>query len=356
MTVIPVVLSGGSGSRLWPLSRSAFPKQFLPLVSDKTMIQETLRRLDGIEMAEPVVVCSEKHKATVKNQLEEIGIKNPVIILEPVARNTAPAIAAACIEAEKKDKDAVVIVLPSDHNIKNIDVFQKVVKNSIEIAQKGNLVTFGITPTFAATGYGYIEAENGENGLGIYDIKRFVEKPDADTAQKYVESGKFFWNSGMFVFRAETYLDELKNLEKSIFDATSESVAKADEKDGFVKLDEDSFKKNPNISIDYAVMEKTRKGKVMPLAAQWSDVGSWSSLWDVSRKDTEGNVIKGETVTENVKNSFIYSKKRLVAAIGLENIVIVDTDDALLVADKSHSEDVKKIVEKLKSGGKSSLA
>ncbi|MBQ3671865.1 MAG: mannose-1-phosphate guanylyltransferase/mannose-6-phosphate isomerase [Treponema sp.] len=347
MTLIPVILSGGSGTRLWPLSRSTYPKQLLPLVSDFSMIQETAKRLSALHVCAPIVVCNEKHRFIIAEQLSQIGIPNPSIILEPVAKNTAPAIVAAAIQAKKIDEEAIIIVLPSDHNIKDVDAFCAAVRTAADEAGGGNLVTFGITPTFPATGYGYIQAEKGQGTHTAYPIKRFVEKPDAVAAQKYVDSGEFFWNSGMFVFRASDFLSEVATFDKSIFESTSEAFEKAVIDLDFIRLEKAAFEKNPSISIDYAVMEKTLKGKVVPLNAGWSDVGSWNSLWDVLDKDENGNVIKGKAVTSNVKNSFIYSKNRMISAVGLENVVIVDTKDAVLVADRSKSEEVKKIVDKL---------
>lgn len=348
MKIIPVILSGGSGTRLWPLSRKSYPKQLIPLISDKTMIQETVGRLDGLDVLAPVIVCGEQHRFIIAQQMQEIGIKNPAIILEPMARNTAPAIAAACFYAQKIDSEAVVVVLPSDHNIEDKKAFTDAIKVAADEALKGSLVTFGITPTFAATGYGYIEGQGDEP---VRPIKRFVEKPNLETAQKYLESGKFFWNSGMFIFKAASFLKELESLNKEIFECTSQSVQKAVKDSDFVRLDKACFEKNPSISIDYAVMEKTANGKVIPLAAGWSDVGSWSSLWDVSKKDSDGNCVKGNALTIDTKNSFVSSKGRVVAVIGLQDVVIVDTDDALLVTSKDKCERVKEIVDQLKAAG-----
>ena len=346
MTVIPVILSGGSGTRLWPLSRSSFPKQLISLIGEKTMIQQTVKRLDGLKTLPPIIVCNEQHRFIIAEQLSQIGVEKPTIILEPVARNTAPAITAACLEAQKHDSDAVVIVLPSDHNITDVEEFKKAVKVAVSEAFNGSMVTFGIKPSFAATGYGYIESDN-DSGTG--SIKRFVEKPDAQTAQAYWTLEIFFWNSGMFIFKAATFLDELNDKNEKIFSATENSLKKANSDLDFIRLDKDSFSQNPNISIDYAVMEKTSKGKVVPLNAGWSDVGSWNSLWEVSDKDSDGNAIRGSAVLSDVKNSYIYSKNRIVTAIGLSDVIIADTKDALLVADKSKSEDVKKIVDMLKT-------
>ena len=351
MTIIPVVLSGGSGTRLWPLSRAAFPKQLLSLTGDGTMLQETVKRLSGLSVAEPIVVCNEQHRFVIAEQLRQIGIKKPAIILEPVARNTAPAICAACIQAQKQDKDAVVVVLPSDHNIRDAAALRAAVTVAAQEALNGSLVTFGITPTFAATGYGYIEGD--ESGT-VRAIRRFVEKPDAQKAQKYIDAGNFLWNSGMFVFKAAAYLQELQSLNAAIFDATAASIEKASADADFIRLDGDAFGKNPSISIDYAVMEKTARGKVVPLDAGWSDAGSWDSLWDVSQKDEHNNAVKGEAILRDVSAALIDSSTtgRTIAAIGVQNLVIVDTPDALLVADRAHSEDVKHIVDALKAAGK----
>ena len=353
MTLIPVILSGGSGTRLWPLSRAHFPKQLLKLTSEKTMLQQTVLRLDGMSVLSPIVVCSEQHRFIIAEQLAEIGIKDPTIILEPVARNTAPAIMAAALQAEKTDKDALIAVFPSDHVIKNISVFQSALKTAAKEAETGSLVTFGITPLFPATGYGYINASGTGETLSI---KAFKEKPDQKTAEAYLASYQknkdYFWNSGMFVFKAGAYISELKSFVPAICEATSKSFEKALVDLDFIRLEKESFEKNPSISIDYAVMEKTRHGKVVPLDAQWSDVGSWSSLWEVSEKDSDGNVTRGTVVTRDVKDSLIRSDSRVVTAIGLKDVVIVDTKDALLVADKADAEEVKEIVDTLKAQGK----
>ncbi len=354
MTLIPVVLSGGSGTRLWPLSRSSFPKQLLNLISEKSMIQDTVSRLDSLNVAPPIIVCNQQHRFIIAEQMAQIGVKNPTIILEPVAKNTAPAIVTAAIQAEKTDKDAVIVVLPSDHNIRDIDAFCKATATAAQEASKGSLVTFGITPVYPATGYGYIQVKKEElEKKGLAQLEKFVEKPNLETAEKYLASGNYLWNSGMFVFKASSLIEEVKNLDNSIFEASSAALEKAVSDLDFIRLDKESFSKNPSISIDYAVMEKTKNGKVVPLNAGWSDVGSWSSLWDVSEKDQNGNVIKGNAVLEDVQNTFIYGKNRTLAAIGLKDLVIVDTKDAVLVADKSKSEDVKKIVDRLKDQGNS---
>lgn len=351
MSIVPVILSGGSGTRLWPLSRSSMPKQFIPLVSEKTMIQETVLRLKNVQAEDPIVVCNEQHRFIIAEQLLEIGIKNPSIVLEPMARNTAPAIAAACLQAQRRHPGCVVVVLPSDHNIKNIDVFGKAIETASKEALNGSLVTFGIKPTFAATGYGYIQAESDFSKAEVLSIKKFVEKPDLETAKSYLESGDYSWNSGMFIFKAESFLEELKNLNPEIYAATAKSFDAAKASDSFLYLEKDAFAQNPSISIDYAVMEKTKKGKVVSLDAGWSDVGSWNSLWDISEKDADNNVLQGDIVVLDAQNSYVRSKGRTVALIGLSDVIVVDTNDTLLVASKAKSEKVKDIVESLKAKG-----
>lgn len=336
---------------MWPLSRESYPKQLLPLISGNTMLQETILRLTGMDVKSPIVVCNELHRHLIAQQLSEIGIKNPTIILEPMARNTAPAIAAACFYAQKSDPDSVVIVLPSDHNIKDVEAFRTAAKMACHEALSGSLVTFGILPTFAATGYGYIERSSGFTDSEISPIKKFVEKPDAKTAQKYLDSGNFFWNSGMFVFKAATFLEELKKINVPIYNSTKKSIENSKIDSNFIRLDKESFSENPSISIDYAVMEKTANGKVVPLDAGWSDVGSWGSLWEVSEKDENGNAFKGTVMAKNVQNSLVKADGRTVTVIGLSDIVIVDTKDTLLVANKSQSEKVKDIVAALKDAG-----
>ncbi len=351
MTVIPVILSGGSGTRLWPLSRANYPKQLLKLTSDYTMIQETMRRLEGMSVSSPIIVCSEQHRFIIGEQLAEINISNPTIILEPVARNTAPAIMAAALKARQIDKNAIIAVFPSDHVIKDVKAFQTAMTLAIKEAENGSLVTFGITPAFPATGYGYIHSLPSSSK--VLPIKEFKEKPELKVAEVYVESfkknGDYFWNSGMFVFKTETFISEISAFIPEINSATTLAFEKSTVDLDFIRLDKDSFEKNPSISIDYAVMEKTKLGKVVALDAGWSDVGSWSSLWDVNEKDENNNAIKGNVLAQNVKNSLIYGNSRTVAAIGLNDVVIVDTKDALLVAEKGHAEDVKEIVDKLKS-------
>lgn len=350
MTLIPVILSGGAGTRLWPLSWGDHPKQFLPLVTDNTMIQETLLRLKGLEIASPIVSCGEAHRFLVAEQLNKIGIK-PQIILEPMAKNTAPAIGAACCAAIKQDKDAVVVVLPSDHVIKNKDVFAKAVMTAAKNAEKGSLVTFGIVPTFAATGYGYVKA-SGDESDGAYTLEKFVEKPCLEKAEEYIASGEYAWNSGMFVFKASTFLEELKVHSPDMARLAIESFEKAEVDKDFIRLDKESFGQIKGDSIDYAVMEKTTKGKIVKLDAGWDDVGSWSALYDISEKDENKNVVKGDVIAIDTKSSYIRSSGRTVATIGLENVVVIDSEEGVLVADINKIQDVKKIAEEIKGRNK----
>ena len=348
MTIIPIILSGGAGTRLWPLSWGDHPKQFLPLVSERTMIQETLLRLKGLELGSPIISCGEGHRFMVAQQIGEVSEKKPTIILEPMAKNTAPAIAAACCAAMKQDKDAVVVVLPSDHVIADVPAFQNAVKAAALNAEKGALVTFGIVPTFPATGYGYVKAAGAETD-GAYTLERFVEKPCLEKAQEYLASGEYAWNSGMFVFKASTFLDELKIHSPEMAALSIEAFEKAVVDTDFIRLDKDSFGKIKGDSIDYAVMEKTTKGKVVKLNAGWDDVGSWSALYDISKKDENQNVIKGDVITLDTTSSYIRGGKRTIATIGLDDVVIVDSDDSLLVAAKGKIQDVKKIAETIKA-------
>lgn len=351
MTIIPIILSGGAGTRLWPLSWGDHPKQFLSLITDKTMIQETLLRLDGLETGNPIISCGEGHRFLVAQQIGEITNKKPVILLEPMAKNTAPAIAAACCAAMKQDKDAVVVVLPSDHIIADVKAFQNAVKTAAVNAEKGYLVTFGIVPTFPSTGYGYVKAAGSETD-GAYTLEKFVEKPCLEKAQEYLASGEYAWNSGMFVFKASSFLEELKTHNPEMANLSIEAFEKASVETDFIRLDKNSFGKIKGDSIDYAVMEKTSKGRVVKLNAGWDDVGSWSALYDISKKDENQNVIKGDDViTLDTTSSYIRGGKRTIATIGLDDVVIVDSDDALLVAAKGKIQNVKKIAETIKARG-----
>lgn len=349
MTIIPVILSGGAGTRLWPLSWGNHPKQFLSLVSEKTMIQETVLRLKGLSVENPIVSCNENHRFLVAQQLSEIGVK-PTILLEPVAKNTAPAIAAACCAAMKQNKDAVVVVLPSDHVIADVNTFQSSLLTAAKEAENGSLVTFGIVPTFPATGYGYIKCGNSADNK-VFNLERFVEKPCIEKANEYLESGEYSWNSGMFVFKASSFIEELKKNSPEMADLSIKSFENAEIDADFIRLNKTYFEQIKGDSIDYAVMEKTTNGKVVKLNAGWDDVGSWAALYDISKKDDNKNVIKGDVITINTTASYINAGKRTVATIGLKDIVIVDSDDSILIADIHQIQDVKKIAEEIKKRG-----
>ncbi|MBS1157327.1 MAG: cpsB [Proteobacteria bacterium] len=349
--MIPVILSGGSGTRLWPLSRGLYPKQFLPLVSGQTMLQETVSRLNGVPgLSSPVVVCNEDHRFIVAEQLRQLGIQSPTILLEPVGRNTAPAIAVAALAATADHEDPLLLVLAADHLIRDVSAFQAAIGMASIAAEQGALVTFGITPTTPETGYGYIKlAPNRDSASGAYPIDQFVEKPDLATAERYLASGEYLWNSGMFLFRASAFLAELELYSPEILSACRNAVASVENDLDFVRLDQEAFAASPSNSIDYAVMEKTDKAQVVPLNAGWNDIGSWSALWDVHDKDTAGNVCKGDVLAVNTQNSYLHSAdKRLLAVVGMDNVVIVDTADAVLVAHRDQVQDVKKIVDELK--------
>jgi len=343
--MIPVVLSGGSGTRLWPLSRGHYPKQFLPLVSNKTMIQETLLRLNGLpQLKQPIAVCNEDHRFMMAEQLWEIGLKPAAIILEPMGKNTAPAVAIAALTAQPDD---ILLVLPADHVINHIDAFQQAVIKAGQLAREGLLVTFGIVPTHPETGYGYIKRGSPCQG-DAFTVSAFVEKPDQQTAAHYLQSGDYLWNSGMFAFTAGVFLQELEKFNPAMLTACRQSLQKAKVDLDFTRLDKDAFTQCPADSIDYAVMEKTDKAAVIPLDAGWNDVGSWSALWDVTEKDTSGNAIHGDVLTVDSHNSYIHSEHRLVTVIGVDDLIVVETSDAVMIAAKNRVQEVKEVVSQLK--------
>jgi len=356
--IIPVILSGGSGSRLWPMSREMNPKQFLSLCGDQTMLQETMTRLEGIEeLASPIVVCNEEHRFLVAQQMRDIGVEVDKIILEPTGRNTAPAICAAAeyIQSKNQADDDVMLVLSADHVIKNKAAFHQVIEAGYHVAAQGQLVTFGIVPDKAETGYGYIKRAEVLNGPGIenaWKVDQFVEKPDQETAQQYFDSGEYYWNSGMFMFRSKVILQELEQLSGAIYLAVKKAVANGAQDMDFCRLESDSFIASPSNSIDYAVMEKTDKAVVLPLDASWNDVGAWSALWEVNTRDDDGNVLQGDVLNIDVRNSFVHADERMVAIIGMENCIVVETADAVLVADKDRAQDVKEVVNQLKASGR----
>ncbi|NRA52696.1 MAG: mannose-1-phosphate guanylyltransferase/mannose-6-phosphate isomerase [Gammaproteobacteria bacterium] len=348
--LVPVIMAGGSGTRLWPLSRQHFPKQFLPLVNESTMLQTTLSRLEGLPIERSITICNEQHRFIVAEQLRRTG-ELGTIILEPAAKNTAPALALAALSAQSSGEDPVLLVLAADHVIEDEAAFQNAVSRALVFAQQDKLVTFGIVPVEAHTGYGYIKQGSSLDN-GAYQVDSFIEKPDAQTAQQYLESGQYLWNSGMFLFKASRYLEALGRFRPDILSACQQSIATLEPDLDFVRVDPIAFAKCPAESIDYAVMEPLASlgddVVVMPLDAGWNDVGSWSSLWKLAEKDSAGNHLHGDVIAHDTNNSYVRAQNRLVATIGIDNLVVVDTPDALLVASLDRVQDVKIIVEQLK--------
>ncbi|MEH6499678.1 MAG: mannose-1-phosphate guanylyltransferase/mannose-6-phosphate isomerase [Pseudoalteromonas distincta] len=348
----PVIMAGGSGSRLWPLSRQLNPKQFLRLTSNKiSMLQQTIERLEGIEITQPLLICNEEHRFLAAEQLRQIGYNHASIILEPAGRNTAPAIALAALQLTAKGDNPLMLVLAADHLISDTEAFHQSIRRALPLAESGKLVTFGIVPTKAETGYGYIEQGEilGNDG---FSVARFVEKPDQTTAEQYLASGKFFWNSGMFLFHAQRYLDELKTFQPEILDACIKAMQSPTHDLDFTRVDAEAFAACPDDSIDYAVMENTSDAAMVTMDAGWSDIGSWSALWDVSEKDSHGNSTVGDVMALGTTNSLIRSDSRLIATVGVSDLIIVETKDALLVAHKDSVQDVKKVVERIKTDGR----
>jgi len=348
--IIPVILAGGSGTRLWPLSRKLYPKQLLPLVDSNTLVQNTLSRLDGLaDLADPLIICNEDHRFIIAEQMRAMGATPDAIILEPAGRNTAPAVAVAALRALEKDPDGVLLILPADHLIAEPARFHEAVNEAAVHAAKGHLVTFGIVPTAPETGYGYIlQGAPLEEGTARA-IERFVEKPDLPTAESYVATGEYFWNSGMFLFRADTVLAELERFAPAIVRACRKSLAKASRDLDFLRLDRAAFEVCPEDSVDYAVMEQTDKGAMVPLSCGWNDLGSWEALWQAGSKDESGNVTRGDVVTCDVHDSYLHAETRLLAAVGLRNHIVVETADAVLISPRDRVQEVKKIVDKLKA-------
>lgn len=350
----PVVLSGGSGTRLWPLSRQNQPKQFLALIGERSLYQETVLRADALpDVQPPVTVCSEDHRFMVGEQLHAVGVGSGGIVLEPVARNTAPAIALAALHAQATDPSATLLVMPADHLIADEAAFRTAVAAARDLARDAWLVAFGITPNYAETGYGYIR--RGEAlGEGGYRIERFVEKPDLATAEAYLADGSYAWNSGMFLFRADAYLEQLGRHAPEILKAANSAYAAAATDLDFIRVDADAFAASPSDSIDYAVMEKTDRAAVVPVSCGWSDIGSWSSLWSVAERDENGNRHEGDVISVDTRDSLVRaSERRMIATIGVDDLVIIDTADATLVARKDRVQDVKTVVETLKAAGRS---
>jgi mannose-1-phosphate guanylyltransferase/mannose-6-phosphate isomerase len=350
MSIIqPVILSGGSGTRLWPLSREAYPKQFLPLAGDNTMLQATWQRVAPIAARGPLVIANEEHRFVAAEQLQQVGAEPAAIILEPMGRNTAPAIAVAALEATRDGADALLLVLPSDHVITDEAAFRAAVQAAAGAAETGKLVTFGIVPTGPETGYGYIKAADGQ---GVRAVERFVEKPDLDTATGYVASGQYYWNSGMFLFKASRYLQELERFQPQMLAGSRTAWQQARRDTDFTRLDKDAFAAVPSDSIDYAVMEKTADAVVVPLDAGWNDVGSWTALRDVSHQDGDGNAHQGDVIAIDCRNTYAYGQ-RLVAMVGLDDVIVVETDDAVLVGKGDRMQEVKTVVAQLKASGRS---
>jgi len=356
--LIPVILSGGSGARLWPLSRELYPKQLLPLVGKGTMLQETLARLvDVQDVGAPIIVCNESHRFLVAEQMLQTGVQPHAILLEPTGRNTAPAIAVAAMAAlsdepqpGKRTSDPLLLILPADHVIRDVAAFRRAVEIGRKGAEEGKLVTFGVVPTKPETGYGYIRRGQGEGP--VFPLAQFVEKPDRATAQQYLDSGEYFWNSGMFLLRASIVLEEMRSLAPDIYRACAQAYTHATRDLDFTRLPAKEFGECPSDSFDYAVMEKTARGAVVPLDAGWSDVGSWSALHEAIAADEDGNVRIGDVLTTDSHGCYLQSTSRLVAAVGLKDHVVVETKDAVLVAPKSRVQDVKELVNQLKKQGR----
>ncbi len=346
--ITPVILSGGSGTRLWPLSRKAHPKQLLPLLNDTSLLQDTINRLvglDGIDKA--VVICNEEYRFMVAEQAHSTKVGASAIILEPVGRNTAPAIALAAFDALKKDEDAILLVLPADHDIKNITEFHKAIEIGLGQALDDKFVTFGIVPDSPETGYGYIKSADSVGVNEVSKIEKFVEKPDQETATKYLDEGGYYWNSGMFMFKASAYLDALQTFAPEIYKACQNAINTGKVDMDFIRVGVDEFTQCPSDSIDYAVMEKVSNAVVIPVDIGWSDVGSWSALHEIGVQDENNNIFIGDTKSVTTKNCYVRAEHKLVTTLGVENLIIVDTADALLVAHKDQVQDIKKIVESL---------
>ncbi len=346
-SIVPVILCGGTGSRLWPMSRRLLPKQFLPLAGERTLFQDTALRSRGIPgCGAPIVVTNAEQRFLAADQLAEIGVAPRALLLEPVGRNTAPAVAAAALQVAREDDSAILLVQPSDHVIGDLPAFRAAVAAAAAAAARGHLMTFGVPPAEPATGYGYIEA-----GEAIADsvlrIRRFVEKPSLDTATAFLARGGFYWNSGMFVFQARRYLEELGRLQPAMLEAVSAALERAEPDLGFLRLDRDAFAASPSDSVDYAVMERTQSGAMVRADMRWSDVGSWSALWDIGEKDTGGNVARGDVALSDTAGCYVHADGRHVSVLGARDLVVVETDDAVLVAARDRAQEVKDVVERL---------
>jgi len=353
----PVILSGGSGTRLWPMSRALYPKQLLSLVGEQSLLQQTVLRVAGQqEFAAPVIVANEEHRFIIAEQLRAIDVQPRTLLLEPIGRNTAPAAAVAALCLGESDPDAVMLVLPSDHTIGDPATFRAAVAQAAAAARDGHLVTFGVTPERPETGFGYVARGEALAGFaGVFSVAQFIEKPDAEHAERYVAGGDYYWNSGIFVFRAASYLGELERLRPDMIAACRAALAGARTDADFTRLDKTAFAACPADSIDYAVMEHTAKAAVVPVSMNWSDLGSWDALWEMSERDALGNSIAGNVVAEDVRNCYLRSEAGLVAAIGVEDLVVVATDDAVMVAPRNRTQDVKKLVTRLNAEARSEV-
>ena len=358
-SVIPVILSGGSGTRLWPVSRESFPKQFWPLVSDRSLIEETARRAAGPGFAAPIVVCNHEHRFLAAEELRRAGIAGARIVLEPVGRNSAPAIAAAALLAAEDDPDAVLWMMAADAAISDVAALHRLLQPAVAAARQGRIVTFGMRPTAPETGYGYIEVGPplvGEGVAGVHRLARFVEKPDAATAAELVAGGRHLWNSGMFVFSAATMLDEMQRYEPAVMDAVRAAVTGRTRDLDFIRLAAAPFAQAPNISLDYAVAERTDRAAVIPADLGWSDVGSWGALWELGAKDEGGNVAAGDVLLEGARHCYVRSDGILTAVVGLQDAIVVVTEDAVLAMHRDRSQDVKRIVDRLRAAGRHEAA
>ena len=354
-TLVPVILCGGTGTRLWPLSRASYPKQYWPLAGggEETLLQQTQQRLEGLEgLAAPLLICNEDHRFIVAEQMRQIGVEPAGILLEPVGRNTAPAVAVAALQATAQGDDPLLLVLAADHAIRNAAAFRDTITAGAAAAEAGQLVTFGIVPTAAETGYGYIEAAEplGEVNRPV-PIARFVEKPDRATAEQFLATGRFTWNSGMFLFKASAILAELERLVPEVVSACRLALEQDSADLNFLRLEREAFAACPNVALDVAVMERTDRGAVLPLEAGWSDVGSWSALWETADQDDQGNVLRGRVIHEDARNCYLRSEHRLVVGLGVEDLVVVETDDVVLVAHRNRAQDIKGIVSLLERQG-----
>ncbi|ENZ0175194.1 mannose-1-phosphate guanylyltransferase/mannose-6-phosphate isomerase [Providencia rettgeri] len=347
--ILPIIMAGGSGSRLWPMSRTHYPKQFLSLINNTSLLQDTIKRLEGLEHLPVSLICNEEHRFLVAEQLRTLNFDYSSIILEPCGRNTAPAVALAALQGMKQNSDPILLILPADHMVKDTEAFQQAIMHALPLALDNKLVTFGILPTKPETGYGYIHCGKALEGTNAYNINSFVEKPNLQVAEQYISQSGYFWNSGMFMFKASCYLKELQMFRPKILDIVKQAHSNALHDLDFIRINKEIFYTCPDESIDYAVMENTNNAVVVPMDACWSDVGAWSSLWELGDKDESNNVLKGDIFIDDSQRCYINAPERLVAAVGVNDLVIVDTKDALLVANRDKVQNVKNIVTSLKA-------